>query len=316
MTRLDEGMPFDSTQGGEEQLRLLFAELKKELTSSLEQAKAGPRHDEELRRFAAYAVSRSVDCITFNYDDTLDEALWSVTRNFNVLDEPYWHPDGGYGFFCYNSMICIEAPENISMDVSSPLLLKLHGSVNWRPKRGSPRPYAIDAIVHHQRWFPILDPGEGREFLPPNSRPRSIPTDFTMLRIEQHLEAEPFLVPPVLMKTDLVRQPILRLVWSAGYDSLRQASEVIFVGYSMPITDLAAHYLFAEALDGLPRSKIEVVNPTNDFDRLVENYRRVFGDVTEVVFTRQDALAWIKTLPEVAEQVPLPVATENAPPQS
>ena len=101
------------------------------------------------------------------------------------------------------------------MDTTSMELLKLHGSLNWRVRRGHLAPYTMDAIVHHEAWLPVEEqPGQ-----PGNAA------------IEDHLEPEPFIVPPVLAKTDLGEQPTLRLVWHKAFNALRSAQKVVFVGY-------------------------------------------------------------------------------------
>ena len=96
------------------------------------------------------------------------------------------------------------------------LLLKLHGSVNWWPRLGYTKPFALDAIVHHHTWEGISH----RLYRP----------DI----VARHLEPEPVIVPPVLSKSDLVEQPVLRLVWSLAYEQLSTADSVTFIGYSFP----------------------------------------------------------------------------------
>lgn len=61
--------------------------------------------------------------------------------------------------------------------------------------------------------------------------------------IESHLEREAFIVPPVLAKSSLVEQPILRLIWSPAFKKLETAKNVFFGGYSFPVTDLAAFFV-------------------------------------------------------------------------
>ncbi len=39
------------------------------------------------------------------------------------------------------------------MEKTSPTLLKLHGSHNWRVKLGSSPPYSLDTYVHHEDWY-------------------------------------------------------------------------------------------------------------------------------------------------------------------
>jgi len=217
-----------------------------------------------------FCIENKITCVTFNYDDIFDEALWSHEQS------QYWHPDMGYGFFCRPSELCL-GEASIFNSHTSMHLLKLHGSVNWRIKRGSLRPYAIDAVVHHQSWYPKF--------------PRSV--DYDEADILLHLEPDPFIVPPVLVKTAIVQQPILRVIWTLAYQTLSQAEEVSFIGYSLPITDIAASFLFSEALNHLPPSQIKVVNKS---DTVREAYLRVFPDLNEGQFYIRDALDWCSQL--------------------
>jgi hypothetical protein len=141
--------------------------------------------------------------------------LWRVKSVTQVLDELYWHPDGGYAFFCRPSVSRV-ADAEMFMDRSTPLL-KLHGSINWRPILGARRPYISDAIVHHEPWLPTPPQAHG----------------FNVDAIESLLEPEPFIVPPVLLKSVLTEEPILKFVWSEAATRMRNATSVTFVGYSM-----------------------------------------------------------------------------------
>ncbi len=136
----------------------------------------------------------------------------------------------------------------------------------------------IDAIVHHERWFPPV------ELL------RADPE-----QIESHLEPDPFIVPPVLVKSTLVEQPILKLTWSLAYKELERAEQVIFVGYSFPATDMAASFLFGEALQNLKLSQLKVVNlASKELEEQVvrESYRKVFSGLSNDQFDFKGALEW------------------------
>ena len=130
----------------------------------------GEVHREELKRFAKFCETNGCCCITFNYDDFLDEAL-AQTRSWN----PYWV----YGFFCQSSSDTIASFEGLERN-SVLKLLKLHGSINWRPKLGCSSPVAIDSITHLHNW--------------PVAIVRFPP-------VSGHLEPEPVMVPPVLSKS-------------------------------------------------------------------------------------------------------------------
>jgi hypothetical protein len=158
-------------------------------------------------------------------------------------------------------------------------LLKLHGSMNWRLRRGYFTPYAIDAVVHHESWLP------SRDF-----------PQFTSEDIEPYLESDPFIVPPVLVKSILVERPILRLIWSLANRKLEAAKKVVFIGYSFPVTDLASNFLFSEAVK---TKMIKVVNFARDSVEqkpVIDRYQKVFPGLTEKDFDFRGTLDWSKEL--------------------
>lgn len=284
MTRLAGGMPYDFRAGADKQFDLLLSAVKGAFLNRLEAARKGESANQgELILFAAHCVSSRINCITFNYDDLLDEAICHEAPS---SDPEYgWSPDWGYGFPSQVSESCVTGPRYIPGGLGPALLLKLHGSVNWRTGLGHPRPYAVDGIMHHEHWF--RRPGGG---------------DAKLDDIEQFLEKEPVMVPPVLTKTDLVEQPILRLTWSLAINVLRRAKRVVFIGYSLPLTDVAAGFLFREGLRHLePATAITVVDFARDdrdreekLSRLLEAYRAVFRGIGADRFHFSGAAAWIR----------------------
>ena len=271
MTRLDSLMPYDYAEhagNAANEYGLLLSELKRAFLDRLREARSGDIHREELSRFAKYCKANECSCITFNYDDFLDEAL-ALTDSWN----PYW----GYGFFCPSSRDTIASYELLERH-SALRLLKLHGSINWRPKLGYASPVAIDTITHHHEW---------------TGASLSYP------QVAGHLEPEPVMVPPVLSKSSLVEQPALRLVWSQAFAALETARKVTFIGYSFPTTDMAARTLFTESLKDLPRADINVVNlclKESEANTTREQYRSVLGDIPDDQFYFNGALEWIRHL--------------------
>lgn len=268
MTRLDGKMPYD-LKDTKEELNLLLSEVKQAFNKKLEEAKKCKIFNDDLEKFAEYCYINHITCITFNYDDVLDEALHK-----SAGDE--WEPDGGYGFFLKPSEQCIRQEPRHEKGNPAILLLKLHGSINWRVKRGSSHPYSIDAIVHHETW---------------SDSSKVDPQD-----IDLHIETEPFIIPPVLMKSVLVEQPILRLTWSLAYRKLQEAEQIIFIGYSFPVTDVAAGFLFSEAIQ---RScKISVVNlqkDDNGKEQIRQVYKKVFPEI-DIQFHFDGALEWSRRI--------------------
>jgi hypothetical protein len=211
LTRLD-GLPFDRADAP-----FQFSQLKQDVhglfIDRLNQGKKKGGHLDDLARFAGYCVEKGITCITFNYDDVLDKALWEEKKsNQGMVEQPYWHPNSGYGPFLRPSESTIGDTPWASHRDTSMLLLKLHGSINWHVKLGFSKPYSLDAIVHHSRWAT-----EQR-----NSDPLE-------RAIESHLTDEMFIVPPVLAKSSL-EEPIIQDIWGRAYIALSEADEVVFVG--------------------------------------------------------------------------------------
>ncbi|MEQ1844908.1 MAG: hypothetical protein ABL983_04955 [Nitrospira sp.] len=282
LTRLQGRMPYDSSDATAQQF-LLLSELMREFIRRITFARKGEFYKEDLAAFARMCVKKCVTCITFNYDDVLDQALWEVEPRVsgNMLyksEKKYWDPDGGYGFFVRPSEVAVHDRDQY-MDTTSMVLLKLHGSINWYPMKGERPPYNLNAIYHDQDWY-----------TPRRNRPS--PDQGLVAR---HFEPDPFIIPPVLDKTALSNEPVLQVVWSLAKDAISRASQVFFVGYSMPVTDMAASFLFNESLEG--RSHIiRVVNqstPENK-EQIRSAYRKVFPKLTDDQFEFDGALKWVR----------------------
>ena len=113
--------------------------------------------------------------------------------------------------------------------------------------------------------------------------------------MEIHLESEPFIVPPLLAKTALVEQPILRMVWGLAFKTLQEAENIFFIGYSLPTTDLAAKFLFQEAIPKDKVSKIKVINYSVNEDQKIQirsRFKTVFPSLTDEQFDFGGALEW------------------------
>ena len=106
--------------------------------------------------------------------------------------------------------------------------------------------------------------------------------------------------PPVLSKSSLDEEPVLRLVWSRAFAELATAHQVTFIGYSFPTTDIAVRTLFSEAMEDLPRENITIVNLASDEfgeDATRKAYRVALGPIPDEQFHFGGALEWIRDLP-------------------
>ena len=282
LTRL-EGMPHDR-EDARLQFNLLKSDVHRIFRERLKDATAnGKDLPKELTSFARHCINNRITCISFNYDDVLDKALALVAMEdaTTPIHGSNWNPDAGYGFFCESSPSILGERPWVYNRLTAMYLLKLHGSMNWRIKLGYTKPYPIDAVVHHERWkTPQSDDG---------------PTDKA---IEFHLTGEPFIVPPVLGKSAL-EEPLLQSIWGKARTALRDADDgVVFVGYSCPVTDLAASFLFSDTVP-LNGSNVTVVNKAENpksKQQVKEVYQNLFPRMQESGFQFIDALEWAQDL--------------------
>jgi hypothetical protein len=288
LTRLEGGMPYDDYEGEGSQAEIgaLASELRKNLRSEVSGAVVLARQKRLLSHFAAHLVETGAHVVTYNYDDIIDEYLWRVRPITKLPDPPiaYWHPDGGYGFFCRPASMTI-GEQRVLMDQTAMHLLKLHGSLNWRVRRGAPSNVPLDSIMHFEDWLPHTSESGA----PTPAKPD----------IELHLDPVPLWVPPVLLKSTLARQPVLGLVWHRAYDVLGAAERVVFIGYSFPVTDIAARTLFEEATEDLPPGNVTVVSLADDDSGrkpIVATYRKSFGKIPDNNFHFDGAVEWIRQL--------------------
>lgn len=150
--------------------------------------------------------------VTFNYDELLDQHLlssYSVKQiYFDKLKE---RQDEG---------------RRRAEQFENPLLVKLHGSVNWRCSTdefenivrsvaNGTQGYWIDSI-----WF---------------SRVGTPSPDDSV---------SPLIIPPLPVKP-ITKIELFRFLWTKAYEYLHEAEELVICGYSLPETDRLAQSLFA-----------------------------------------------------------------------
>lgn len=282
MTRLDSGMPYDLTQEGNLVLSSLLSDLKMNLKKRIEESRSDTDNWDEFVKFAQYCLANKIDCITFNYDEFFDEALLEAQKpsGANPFPGSLWNPDWGYGFYCKRVDCAILNASYSSPNHEQMRLLKMHGSLNWWLFRGTSKPYSINSLMHCETW--TVSPLEIAYKSSPNQED-----------LENYLMSEPFIVPPVLDKTNIMKEPILQYIWTQAFNTLKQASKVVFVGYSLPVTDLASTFLFKEGINS--DCNIEVVSKEIDErkkERTKSRYHELFPWIQDEQFRFDGALDW------------------------
>jgi len=179
---------------------------------------------------------QSLNVISFNYDLVVDRAL----RKLNEDGLLRWSHRDGYGFRPANQTV-----PPVRSDVK---LLKLHGSMNWYIEMpGAKRESAYDPNA------PIFVPNPGISKTAVAWQRRQRTLGHSDRRIF------PLMIPPVYEKGERISGK-LGQIWEQTLEVLREASVVIVWGYSLPITDYHAEYLFAQTARRA-RFRLMVVNP-------------------------------------------------------
>ena len=150
-----------------------------------------------------------------------------------------------------------------------PALLKPHGSLNWY---GASQVQKV-AAEKHVEIFPSKGRYEAVEaFLP-----------YRQINSTVGRRYVPLIVPPTYLK-DFDR-PIFQVLWNRCTDVLSTSKELIFLGYSLPVSDLHAHFIFrcgfhnqiegrlgrdGKRQDATGPAKVTIVNPDQEAAKRIE----------------------------------------------
>jgi hypothetical protein len=173
------------------------------------------------------------------------------------------------------------------------LLLKPHGSLNWvavlEPSLepsvsantqdrslGRPVGYNSAGIANYswEKAFPLHEPAaawkvliEAPAIIPPVKEKENFIGDLNV-RIAQ-------LIPGREQEGERLYVHPYQPVWNLCEQAIRSASQIVFIGYSLPKTDSRALDLFARTPH---HCSIQVVNPDNG---VLKRYQRLFPDRVE-----------------------------------
>ena len=165
--------------------------------------------------------------ITFNYDDLLDKYL----INKYTIQEVYFDRMKRSRYDSYRR------PERFE----HPLIVKLHGSVNWRCstsdfKRIIDSKYRVKSNDEYvDIWF--------------SEKGQPSPND----------NVSPFIIPPLPNKP-ITEFGIFRYLWTKAYEYLHEAEEIIICGYSLPTTDQLAYSMFSN-FTNRSINRVTIVDP-------------------------------------------------------
>jgi hypothetical protein len=195
--------------------------------------------DLALKRAAA--TDSRCDFVTLNYDVALDYCL---SKDGEEVD--YGFDDHGNG----------------------PSLLKLHGSANWLRYDETIKPIPVSLLK-------IISSGQ-RNILSYHTEQNRTNVLKEIHFSESREGGETFIVPPSYSKQFAL--PQIESVWRNAATLLSQADTIVFIGYSVPPSDLMFHYLFG--LGTLENDRINRVVCLDPNPAVRSTYEKFLGQFT------------------------------------
>lgn len=168
--------------------------------------------------------------ITFNYDLIIDRPLIDrgLSKRKIYFDRIVSQPSKG-------------TRRASDQQFPNPLVLKLHGSLNWRCAREY-----FDQIING-----AVDP-ENRIPIWTNDTECPSPAD----------GESPLIIPPVPNKP-ITKASIFKMLWTRGLEYLHEAEKIVVVGYSCPATDVLAQSMFTQ-FHNKKATDITIVDPSSE----------------------------------------------------
>ena len=233
---------------------------------------------EAYNKFAEHLIETKSTVITFNYDLLIEKLLIRTNR---------WHPSQGYGVNIpllhqamptpFHTYLHQKLKEDTDIHWDETTLLKLHGSINW----GTPTIAADGAEDIYQSL--VVD---------------GIPEAELVLKTEFGapftMGFRPVIVPPVLDKSSWLRNRSFRVIWNIAMESIAEADQITFIGYSLPTTDFMAEFMFRRGINlNSADRKVTVVDPC--ISNVKKRYEDVFGSagLTFLQYKESDVLGYV-----------------------
>ncbi len=177
--------------------------------------------------------------VTFNYDDVLDNIL---LKNHALKD-------------VYFSQLKPSAGRAPALDGSeSPLLLKLHGSVNWNCPSDDFQKIIMRNWVGNKPFF-IEDIWYRNKGCPKSSD-----------------KISPCIIPPIESKP-ITSISLFRFLWTRACEYLHECRELYVCGYSLPPTDALAASLFKE----FSNDRLETVTVVDPDPSVMTKWRKLLS---------------------------------------
>lgn len=267
-------------QIGFEERSSRYAELVRIIARFLAAASARDAMNDEMHevyaRFVRHIVEDQSVVITFNYDLLLEKLLIATGR---------WNMNHGYGIYipsAHDALISVQnylidrhlrQPTDLVRDAVT--VLKLHGSINW--------------------GMPTISADKSESFYLMQTEDYQLLEDFRIRAEHDPLTVyfDPVIVPPVLDKKTWLQNLSFRYIWNMALESLKEARELTFVGYSLAVTDFVSEFLFRQAHGTGINSRVVTVVAPDASTNLARRYEDLFG-VGRVTFEDMRFTEWVR----------------------
>ncbi len=212
----------------------------------------GSKYDELLKKFVK-TLKDDDTIISFNYDVVIDYYLINYRNgapvNYGIKLEGY------------------EDPSNNSIS-----LLKLNGSINWRacPDCRKTTWLGVNSLFKTTKTLTDVDKYGIYELF-----------ETELLYIcehskRKHIDKDILILPPTWYKRGY-KYEIMQTIWRKASEKLENAKEIIFIGYSLPQTDIAFKYLLLSSLaKNKNKFSVQVIDP--QIQNIAKRYLEIFKD--------------------------------------
>ncbi len=206
--------------------------------------------------------------LTTNYDIIFEYAAWSNGVNCSYANFKYESIDVPFAHENIDASNYKEKYISTVVSDSSPIICKLHGSINYFTSNGE--------FLINEGLVPA-NSLVGKSYVK-TKRPAILPVDALVEMKKKLPELMPAIVPPTYAK--FTGSVWLKNIWNEAYKAIASAKHIIFIGYSMPSSDGFMRALFQSALAtrGKEPLKVTVVDPkAHDAYELYRNYKKLFA---------------------------------------
>lgn len=238
---------------------------------------AKKRHS-QFRQFAAHLINKRLlargekdpfSVLSLNWDSLLEDSIYHVLAETGGIKNDRAMADVDYCVYTYPLKGSPHMPstKQKAAGIFNIKVLKLHGSATWLRCPNSNVVYTG------------LGSAESPQALYVQPRPSPLVSRYAD-GLAAPPDLEPYIITPSFTKVfDL---PQIQATWHNAYVELREAKEIVFIGYSLPDADHQVRALLRRAIR--PNTKITIVLPSagnlkkrRERSAVAHRYRDVFG---------------------------------------